>query len=153
MYGMDNGHTFLVPSTVFLSLWALKISLRNFFSTLLEGTRLLDFWVHYPTLPYSKLTNHYSLGPDYEEKCFISSKSANTFPLKPAPHLSSRTTWPESNLNLRKCSWSKYESFVKGANFLWNICFCLKFSVVCVFTCQRKLPPHEPPAYQEHPRI
>ena len=47
----------------FLSLLALKINLRNFFTTLLEGTWLLDFWVHYPTLPYSKLKNHYSLGP------------------------------------------------------------------------------------------
>ena len=50
----------------FLSLLALKISLRNFFTTLLEGTRLLDFWVHYPTLPYSKLKNHYSLGPAWQ---------------------------------------------------------------------------------------
>ena len=27
---------------------------------------LLDFWVHYPTLPYSKLKNHYSLGPGHK---------------------------------------------------------------------------------------
>ena len=47
-------------------LLALKISLRNFFTTLLEGTRLLDFSVHYPTLPYSKLKNHYSLGPVFQ---------------------------------------------------------------------------------------
>ena len=47
-------------------LLALKISLRNFFTTLLEGTRLLDFWVHYPTLPYSKLKNHYSQGPGWK---------------------------------------------------------------------------------------
>ena len=38
-------------------------NVRNFFTTLLAITRLLDFWVHYPTLPYSKLKNHYSLGP------------------------------------------------------------------------------------------
>ena len=63
MYGMDMLSMSLLPSTVFLSLLALKINLRNFFTTLLEGTRLLDFWVHYPTLPYSKLKIHYSLGP------------------------------------------------------------------------------------------
>ena len=40
-------------------LLALKISLRNFFTTLLEGTRLLS------SLPYSKVKNHYSQGPDY----------------------------------------------------------------------------------------
>ena len=50
-------------STPFQTCSAAKFSLRNFFTTLLEGTRLLDFWVHYPTLPYSKLKNHYSLGP------------------------------------------------------------------------------------------
>ena len=49
--------------TVFLSLLALKISLRDFFTILLEGTGLLDFWVHYPTLSYSKLKKHSSLGP------------------------------------------------------------------------------------------
>merc|ERR1712218_319710 len=63
MYGMDMLSMSLLPSTVFLSLLALKINLRNFFTTLLEGTRLLDFSVHYPTLPYSKLKTHYSQGP------------------------------------------------------------------------------------------
>ena len=37
--------------------------LWKFFTTLLAITRLLDFWVHYPTLPYPKLKNHYPSGP------------------------------------------------------------------------------------------
>ena len=37
-------------STPFQTCSAAKFSLQNFFTTLLEGTRLLDFWVHYPTL-------------------------------------------------------------------------------------------------------
>ena len=41
-----------------------SIGLWKFFTTLLEGTRLLDFWVHFPTLPYPKLKNHYPSGPD-----------------------------------------------------------------------------------------
>ena len=41
-----------------------SIRLWKFFTTLPEGTRLLDFWVHYPTLPYPKLKNHYPSGPD-----------------------------------------------------------------------------------------
>ena len=40
-----------------------SIRLWKFFTTLPEGTRLLDFWVHYPTLPYPKLKNHYPSGP------------------------------------------------------------------------------------------
>ena len=43
--------------------WPIK--LWNFVTTLLAITRLLDFWVHYPTLPYLKLKNHYSSGPAY----------------------------------------------------------------------------------------
>ena len=42
-----------------------SINLRKIFTTLLAITRLLDFWVHYPTLPYPKLKNHYSSGPAY----------------------------------------------------------------------------------------
>ena len=40
-----------------------SIRLWKFFTTLPEGTRLLDFWVHYPTLPLPKLKNHYLSGP------------------------------------------------------------------------------------------
>ena len=36
---------------------------RKNFTTLLAITRLLDFWVHYPTLTYPKLKNHYPSGP------------------------------------------------------------------------------------------
>ena len=39
------------------------MNVRNFFTTLLAITRLLDSWVHYPTLPYTKLKNHYPSGP------------------------------------------------------------------------------------------
>ena len=39
------------------------MNIRKFFTTLLAITRLLDFWVHYPTLPYPKLKNHYLSGP------------------------------------------------------------------------------------------
>ena len=39
------------------------MNVRKFCTTLLAITRLLDFWVHYPTLPYPKLKNHYPSGP------------------------------------------------------------------------------------------
>ena len=45
-----------------------SMNVRIFFTTLLAITRLLDFWVHYPTLPYPKLKNHYPSGPAREEE-------------------------------------------------------------------------------------
>ena len=39
------------------------MNVRKFFTTLLAITWLLDFWVHYPTLPYPKLKYHYPSGP------------------------------------------------------------------------------------------
>ena len=37
------------------------------FTTLLAITRLLDFWGHYPNLPYPKLKNHHPSGPDCDK--------------------------------------------------------------------------------------
>ena len=52
---------FFITNTLFFFGWVNKP--KNFFTTLLAITRLLDFWVHYPTLPYPKLKNHYPSGP------------------------------------------------------------------------------------------
>ena len=53
------------PLNTFVYL-AWPINLSKTFTTLLAITRLLDFWVHYPTLPYPKLKNHYPSGPDWQ---------------------------------------------------------------------------------------
>ena len=59
-YIVTSYNTMHAPECHFL---ARSIRLWKFVTTLPEGTRLLDFWVHYPTLPYPKLKNHYPSGP------------------------------------------------------------------------------------------
>ena len=59
-YIVTSYNTMHAPECHFL---ARSIRLWKFVTTLPEGTRLLDFWAHYPTLPYPKLKNHYPSGP------------------------------------------------------------------------------------------
>ena len=63
-YNVHKGVGFSPRPLPYFYLAGLKDVGKNF-TTLLAITRLLDFWVHYPTLPYPKLKNHYPSGPGY----------------------------------------------------------------------------------------
>ena len=65
---------FFLATSILNRLWKL-------FTTLLAITRLLDFQVHYPTLPYPNLKNHYPSGPGPEQILYSVSSAADRRPV------------------------------------------------------------------------
>ena len=94
--------------------WPIK--LWKFVTTLLAITRLLNFWVHYPTLPYPKVINHYPSGPaDHRQR--EGSSSGRLHPTiihinytSLSNPLSSRFWWLRHGAVLTKCSFN-WDSF------------------------------------------